>query len=176
MAKRKIAQIAFLVEGMLEAADKVGTSNAFPRASATGVVEWSCLSDSELKCIGRYQGRVVLVALAAELALKSAWEQEDPERNAAPNHHNLMDLFHSLSPGLQGKILVEYKKSVSHPDPGWQDPGSVFEKCKDSYKTWEYLGEEGPKPEWVMEAKWLKEATLSVVRALSKDQGGNHIK
>ena len=169
MAKRKIPEIFFLVEGMLEAADKVGTSNALQRTSSTGDVKWSCLSNSRLKSIGRYQGRVVLIALAAELALKAAWEQECLGRPAAPTHHDLKKLFDCLKSDLKEEIRVEYKKHVIHADPGWQDPGSVFEKCKDSYKTWEYLGEEGPKPDWIMEAKWLKEATLSVVRASFKD-------
>ena len=164
-AQHKIQQIYLLVGGLLTAADKIGTMNTFERHYLRSCIEWTKFTDQEIQSFGRYQGRVVLIALAAELALKAAWEKEDSEKKVAPLYHRLKDLFDCLPADLQAKIEFEYKNCAKAPDPGWETPKLVFEKCNDAYKTWEYLGEKGKKPEWRMEAKWLKVATLAVIRA-----------
>ena len=164
-AQKKIQQMYLLIEGLLEAADKAGTKNTCERHYLRSCIDWTMFTDQQMRSFGRYQGRVVLISLAAELALKAAWEKEHKEEGPAPTHHHLKDLFGCLSTNLQKKINLEYKHSAKPPGPGWETPKLVFEKCNDAYKTWEYLGEEGKKQEWRMEAKWLKASTLAVLQA-----------
>ena len=49
-----------------------------------------------LRKFGRYQGRVILIAMAAELALKSLYEQRDGQKTA-PHTHDLYKLFGRLT-------------------------------------------------------------------------------
>ena len=169
MAQKKIPQTHLLVEGLLNAADKIGTTNTDERNYLRGCIDWTKFTGSQVRGFGRYQGRVVLIALAAELALKAVWEREVGKNGVAPTHHRLKDLFDCLPLVLRERVELEYRKAATHPDPGWETPQLVFERCNHAYKTWEYLGEEGKKPEWRMQAKWLSVATKSVINAACHD-------
>ena len=61
--------------------------------------------------IGMYQSAQVLVGLAAELALKFAYEQENPNISA-PNSHDLFDLYHNLSRERKCGIEFDYSRRI----------------------------------------------------------------
>ncbi len=109
-----------------------------------------------------YQGRVVLVALAAELALKWLWEQEN--KVPAKNVHALFDWFNWLSPQLKQAVRDEYRNQVGAPKEGWETVDKVFETCDMAIEQWRYIFEKNSFPNYVIQATYLKHATLSVLK------------
>ena len=109
-----------------------------------------------------YQGRVVLVALAAELALKYLWETENA--GGAPGDHDLLKCFNRLLDHRKDEIRRKYERRVTDPlEEEWRTVDQLFEICRNSFVDWRYIVEEGNYPNYIMRATYLKEATLSVV-------------
>ena len=123
------------------------------------------LSSDERQELGMYQARVVLIVLALELALKLLWERD--KGREAPQNHKINKLFGELCPSRQSQIKSEYCKLAGSPPSGWETPDKIFELCKDASVQWRYLVEKSNFPKYVMQAKYLKYATLSVLRVVS---------
>ena len=169
MPSRKRKETLKFVEGLLCAADEIDIYAEFgaalhPREKLHGKFNIGNATPEEVREMGKYQARVVLVSLAAELALKVAWERENPGKTAAAKH-DLQHWFKKLPGPLRKKIEIEYRERTILPKSGWKTAGQVFGKCKDSSLEWRYIVEEGEGPEDIMRATYLKEATLSVVAA-----------
>ena len=77
MPKRKVRETLDFVKGLLESADEIPNAlsgELEPRiVLAKQHIKVANLSSRQVQDLGKYQGRVVLVALAAELALKFLW-------------------------------------------------------------------------------------------------------
>ena len=110
------------------------------------------------------------MVLAAELALKFLWEQvQEDQTKAAGMDHDLDRWFDCLPLDLQVEIESDYCKQAESPPPaGWETPAQVFEFCKDASVEWRYLVEEKNLPKYEMRAKWLKYATVSVLKVGEK--------
>ena len=95
MPKRKVPQTLDYVKGLLTSADRISDALSGvlePRkVQAQGHTKIANLEPEKIQELGKYQGRVVLVALGAELALKFAWETEN--QGGAPWGHDLLKLF-----------------------------------------------------------------------------------
>ena len=118
MPKRKIEGTFELAEGLLLVANMVDALGAREDAfSAMGAGGWMPDKPEERRLLGKYQGRVVLASLAAELALKYAWERE-PKNAGKSAHkigsgHQLKDMFGGLSPDNKKAIEEEYCRRTS---------------------------------------------------------------
>ena len=120
------------------------------------------LSSEQIEDLGKYQGRVVLVALAAELALKFLWETES--KSGAPFGHDLHQCFELLSDDYQNSIRSAYRRRVTNPmGREWETADQVFQICRDAFEDWWYIVEEGSYPNYIMRATHLRDATLSVL-------------
>ena len=170
MAAKKIKETPDFVKGLLKSADEISNllnpESMPPRALLMKLhddeVRLEDLSSGERQELGMYQSRVVLMVLAAELALKFLWEQ-DKGKPAKPNH-NVHQLFHGLSNSLQVEIQSEYCERAKSPPNGWETPERIFESCKNASVQWRYLVEKRNFPKYVMQAEYLKYATLSVLQ------------
>ena len=95
MPNRKVTQTLDFVKGLLMSADEIDSAlsgELEPRkVLAQGHAKIANLSSGQIQELGLYQGRVVLVALAAELALKYLWEMENS--GGAPVGHDLLKCF-----------------------------------------------------------------------------------
>lgn len=171
MPKRKRKQTLDFVKGLLLDADKIdelipsGTDH--PRETLHGDTKIKDCCPEQLLKFGQYQGRVVLAALAAELALKFAWEKENPEGGHAKGRHCLHQLFKRLSTERKGKIRNEYAtrltKANADPPKKWKTADKVFETCNRSFEHWRYIVEEDSFENYIMQATYLIEATRSVI-------------
>ena len=164
--KRKVPETLKFVKGLLISADTISNSlseELEPRkVLAQKPTKIACLEPEQIQELGKYQGRVVLVALAAELALKFVWETEN--QGGAAGGHDLLDCFDSLSDDIKGKVRNEYKRRVTNPlGEEWGAVDQVFKICRDAFVDWRYIVEEGKYPSYIMRATYLKEATLSVI-------------
>ena len=75
MPKPKIEGTLELAEGLLLVANMVDAPGAREDAFSAMEDDGSLPADpTQRRLLGKYQGRVVLASLAAELALKYAWE------------------------------------------------------------------------------------------------------
>ena len=135
---------------------------------------------------GQYQGRVVLMALAVELSLKFAYEQ-DYACESAPPTHDLYKLFQKLKGSRKQAIKAkyeclfnEYEMSLMAQDDSlteewWKNIGDVLKKCKDTSVNWRFIEEKGRIPTaFVMRATCLGLAAKSVVeeiRAFQQHKG-----
>ena len=170
MAAKKIMQTSDFVKGLLKSADEISAllnpNKLSPRFLLTKLhddeVKLKDLSCKERQELGMYQARVILMVLAVELALKFLWEQY--KGKPANKDHKIHQLFNELCPSLQVQIQSEYCKLAESPQSGWETPNKIFELCKDASVQWRYLVEESNFPEYVMQAEYLKYATLSVLR------------
>ena len=85
--KKKILQTPDFVKGLLESTDliAVGLPHS-PRWLAQGIAQGirqvSSLDSEQRRDLGKYQGRVVLAGLAAELSLKWLWEWDNHPRSS----------------------------------------------------------------------------------------------
>ena len=167
VAKKKIQQTPDFVMGLLESADLIGESLPHsPRWLAQGISrgkhQVANLDSEQRKELGKYQGRVVLAGLAAELALKWLWER-DNQPSSSKSCHDLLVLFNELSEDLKGKIRASYLLRACPCEPGWESADKVFKICKNSFVDWRYVVEEGGFKDYVMHATYLNHATLSVL-------------
>ena len=178
---RKRAETLDFVKGLLISADEISKSLSGalePRkVLAQKHKDIANFESEELQELGKYQGRVVLVALAAELALKFAWETENSSKGAAPGRHNLKELFCQLKGVRKEKIRVEYDKrfktlqtqaefSDTH-ELEWKTVDQVFRNCRNAFDGWRYVVEKGKLPTYIMRATFLSEATWSVIESAS---------
>ena len=128
----------------------------------------SKLNPTEQQGFGQYQGRVVLMALAAELALKFAYEK-DNSKKSAPATHNLSKLFKKLKSDRQTNIQEHYEHLLSErgydpPEEWCKTVSGVFQKCKDISMVWRFAVEQGKVPtKFVMRATCLELAARGVV-------------
>ena len=171
MSQRKVLETLDFVRGLLRSADDIAealSGELEPRkvlAQEHTII--ANLEPNQIQELGKYQGRVVLVALAAELALKFAWETEN--QGGALDGHELLKLFDRLSDNLKQNIGREYQRRVTDPsDEGWETAGQVFETCSNAFVDWRYIVEERKYPNYIMRATYLKEATLSVIHVVNK--------
>ena len=169
MPKRKVPETLDFVKGLLVSADKI--SEAFSGALEPRKVlaeKHTAIADfnsEQIQELGMYQGRVVLVVLAAELALKYAWETEN--QGVSSDSHNLLKLFDCLSDALKEKIRSEYQRRVTDPpEKEWEAADRVFKICRSASVGWRYIVEKGNYPNYIMRATYLKEATLSVIHVV----------
>ena len=91
VAKKKSQQTPDFVMGLLESADLIGESLPHsPRWLAEGISHGkqkvANLDSEQRQELGRYQGRVVLAGLAAELALKWHWERDNQPSSSKSCH------------------------------------------------------------------------------------------
>ena len=170
MAAKKIKETPDFVKGLLKSADEISSvlnpDSMPPRALLMKLhddeVRVEDLSSGERQELCMYQSRVVLMVLAAELALKFLWEQD--KGKPAKTDHNVHQLFHGLSNPLQVEIQSEYFERAKSPPTGWETPERIFEFCKSASVQWRYLVEKRNFPKYVMQAEYLKYATLSVLQ------------
>lgn len=171
MAVKKITETPDFVKGLLKSADEISSSldpeRMPPRVLLAKLhhdeVKLADLPAEERQELGMYQARVVLIVLAAELALKFLWEQDKGE--PAKANHDIPKLFKCLTGNLQDQIQSEYCKLAKSPPSGWETTERIFSRCKGASVQWRYLVEESNFPEYVMQAEYLKCATMSVLKA-----------
>ena len=166
MPKRKVRETLDFVKGLLGSADEIsrGLSGKLePRmVLAQQQTTIANLSSEQIEDLGKYQGRVVLIALAAELALKFLWETEN--KGGAPPGHNLQRCFELLTDDYQKSIRSAYRRRVMNPlGREWKTIDQVFQICSDAFEDWRYIVEEGSYPNYIMRATHLRDATLSVL-------------
>ena len=171
MPKRKVPETLDFVEGLLISTDEIAkTLNGElepRRVLAQKHTEIANFDPEQIQELGKYQGRVVLVALAAELALKFAWETENT--GGAPGCHDLLKLYDCLSDNLKEKIRSEYQRRVTNPfEKEWTTADQVFKICRKAFEDWRYIVEKGSYPNYIMRATYLKEATLSVIHVVKQ--------
>ncbi len=131
---------------------------------------------------GQYQGRVVLLALAVELALKFAYEQDHADESA-PATHDLHKLFQKLNGGRKQSIEANYKplfqehkralkeRGESLPDQCWGTIGKLLKRCKDASIDWRFIEEAGRLPtKFVMQATCLSLGAKSILEEIYKYQ------
>lgn len=166
MPNRKVTQTLDFVKGLLESADEIDralSGELEPRkVLAQEHTNIAKLDPGQIQELGMYQGRVVLVALAAELALKYLWETENA--GGAPVGHDLLNCFNRLLDHHKDEIRGNYEKRVTDPlEEEWRTVDQLFAICRDAFVDWRYVVEEGNYPNYIMRATYLKEATLSVI-------------
>ena len=166
MPNRKVTQTLDFVRGLLESADEIDralSGELEPRkVLAQQHTNIANLDPGQIQELGMYQGRVVLVALAAELALKYLWETVNA--GGAPGGHDLLKCFNRLLDHHKDEIRRNYEKRVTDPlEEEWRTVDQLFDICRDAFVDWRYVVEEGNYPNYIMRATYLKEATLSVI-------------
>ena len=171
MSKRKAPETLDFVKGLLISADEISRSlsgDPEPRiVLAQKHTEIVNFEPEQIQELGKYQGRVVLVALAAELALKYAWETEN--QGGASGGHDLKKLFDRLSDSLKERIRSEYQKCVTDPQENkWETVDQVFNTCRDAFVDWRYIVEESKYPNYIMRATYLNDLTLSVIHVVDQ--------
>ena len=165
MAKRKMEGTPHFVRGLLVATDRILP----PGRGRRGPTDHKSPVDTSpvgLRRLGIYQGRVVLAALAAELALKFLFERRDG-REAARNTHDLHKLFGRLTEHDQLAVESVYREWLNGyvPTLRWCDTaGGVFKQCRGVFEQWRYITEgERLSESFEMKVTYLSAATRSVL-------------
>ena len=118
--------------------------------------------------IGIMLSAQILAGQAAELALKFAYEAENPNQ-AAPKSHELSGLYERLSQDRKDKIEKDYairiQRRESLPSDGWQTVEQVFRSGKDYPVHFRYLAEEGRTLPYTQPI-FFREAVCSVLASL----------
>lgn len=172
----KIPETPDFVRGLIKSADEI--SNLLDHGTdaprdllkrlKSGEKKLKHLSDLEQRQLGTYQGRLVLMVLAAELALKFLCQQTNLK--LPDNDHNLYNLFKDLKDSLKEEIEVKYSECCREQEPpkdppeGWETADQVFQLCNKASVQWRYLVEEENFPDYAMQATYLKYATFSVLQ------------
>ena len=127
MPNRKVTQTLDFVRGLMKSADEIDralSGELEPRkVLAKKHTNIAKLDPGQIQELGMYQGRVVLVPLAAELALKYLWETENA--GGAPVGHDLLKCFNRLSDhhterclaageveGVSGHVHASYTRNL----------------------------------------------------------------
>ena len=126
MPKRKQLGTMDVVSGLLKAASEIDIP-AETRILAQCQGGSLPKDQLDLERMGKYVGRVVLMSLAAELALKFAWENEPDQGRESKvaktakgkSRHDLNDLFNQLTSCLQASIGEKYCSQCEPKTPGW---------------------------------------------------------
>ncbi len=110
----------------------------------------------------------LLTAHAAELALKLAYENENPDKTALQVHY-LDELYGELATSRRLDIETEYSMRIglheSTPIPGWQSAEEVFSSGREYPVELRFLTEEGQSP-FEIHPNFLREAVCSVLGSL----------
>ena len=166
MARRKVEGTPAFVMGLLMAADRILPPERNSSRLTDETEDTVDASPAALEKLGLYQGRVVLAALAAELALKFLFEQRDEQKVASPTH-DLHELFGQLTEHDQRAVGSVYQRLLGNyvPSQPWcNTAGEVFMQCKDVFTDWRYIVEEGRLSEsFQMRVLYLSMATRSVL-------------
>ena len=111
----------------------------------------------------------VLAGLAAELALKYAYEADYPRRVAPGTHKLYSGLYSKLSDDRKRVIETDYIERVQRhsqkPSDGWETAERVFRSANNYFEYWRYIVEPGQENIHV-EPIFLREATASVLKTL----------
>ena len=180
--KRKLPRTVSVVVGMLESSARLdgaaaerrkieaagfGKSTGFQRDRDGKTREVVDISGGY--SIGMTQSAQVIAGLAAELALKYAYETEHPTDVASPTHKLYDELYSKLSETRRGNVEADYavriQRHQSNPDEGWKTAKQVFQSANDYFEKWRYATEEDivipySKP------VFLREAIFSVLKTL----------
>lgn len=117
--------------------------------------------------IGILQSAQVLAGLAAELALKFAYEQEHTNE-AAPNEHDLLVLYKKLSEKRRSDIVADYaerlQRHATAPAPNWKTAEGAFEAARHHFVDWRYASEGKNIP--YSQPVFLREAVCSICGTL----------
>ena len=117
---------------------------------------------------GVLQSALLLTALAAELSLKLAYENENPNETA-PEVHYLDELYSRLTPSRKRDIEEEYsrreKLHKNPPIPGWQTAEDVFRSGRALPVVLRFITEEG-QSSFGIHPNFLREAVCSVLGSL----------
>lgn len=177
MAGKKIPETPDFIRGLLKSAESISEllnpEHTHPRYLLQKIhneeVKLEDFTSEERGELGLYQSRVVLVVLAAELALKFLWNYI-PEGNKRPSErkHELSLWYKRLPTCVRDQIGAEYCARSDSSPLGWETPEGVFKSCKGASVQWRYLIEEGNIPDYVMHARCLIDATLSVLKVGEK--------
>ena len=167
MRKRKIEGTFELAEGLLLVANMVDAPGARDIAlSAMGAGGWMPEKPKDRRLLGKYQGRVVLASLAAELALKYAWEHEPKNvgRSASDMgwRHRLKEMFGKLCHDNKKEIEEEYRRRTNN-DTKCETAEEAFSQYEKPFEEFRYMGEYPPSNEEAMRATDLIQATKSVI-------------
>ena len=119
--------------------------------------------------IGMMQSAQVIAGLAAELALKYAYETENPTA-VAPQTHKLYDkLYSKLSTNRRDSVEVDYAVRIQRhqfePEQGWKTAEQVFQSANDYFERWRYATEEDTANTY-SQPVFLREAICSVLKIL----------
>ena len=118
MPGRKIEGTLELAEGLLLVANMVDTPGARDDAlRAMGACVSLPADPTQRRQLGKYQGRVVLASLAAELVLKYLWEHEPKNQCKSASEmgsgHRLKEILRKLSPDHKEAIKEAIEKDYS---------------------------------------------------------------
>ena len=180
-SKRKLPITRDVVVGMLEGsalldtaaaerrkceAERFGKSLGFKQDPHGNVQEVVDISGGY--SIGISQSAQVLAGLAAELALKYAYETDHPAC-VAPSTHKLYELYSKLSVNRRQEIEADYQVRIqrhqSDPDEGWKTAKQVFQSANDYFEKWRYATEEDTAIP-CSQPVFLREAVCSVSKTL----------
>ena len=174
MPRRKVEGTPAFVRGLLRAADRILPPGWNSSRLTDEIEDTVDASPAALEELGLYQGRVVLAALAAELALKFLIEQRD-EQKVASATHNLHELFGQLTEHDQRAVGSAYQRWLGSyiPSQTWCNTAAeVFMQCRDAFFDWRYIVEEGRLSEsFQMRVLYLSAATKSVLEAADLPPG-----
>ena len=119
---------------------------------------------------GITQSAQILAGQAAELALKLAFEKENPGK-VAPTMHQLDCLFRLLKSDSRQYVEADYSRRIQQhkhsPIKGWQMVREVFHSRRDYPVLFRFLTEEG-RPSFVVQPQFLREAVCSVLALLGQ--------
>ena len=168
MPKRKIEGTLELAEGLLLVANMVDAPGAREDAFSAMGDDGSLPADlTQRRLLGKYQGRVVLASLAAELALKYAWERESKNAGEpAPkigSGHQLKEMFRKLCPDRKEAIEEEYCRRRTIKQTKCETAEEAFGQYKKPFEEFQYMGEYPLSNEEAMRATDLIRATKSVI-------------
>ena len=167
MPRRKIEGTLELAEGLLLVANMVDAPGAREDAlSAMGDGGSLPVAPTQRRQLGKYQGRVILASLAAELVLKYAWEREPKNAGkSAPklgSGHQLKEMFGELCPDRRDAIEEEYcQRTSAHTK--CQTAEEAFGQYEKPFEEFRYMGEYSLSKEEAMRATDLIQATKSVI-------------
>ena len=119
--------------------------------------------------IGITQSAQVLAGLAAELALKYAYETDNPDVVTPPTHKLYDKLYSKLSTNRRNNVEADYavrtqRHHFEH-DEGWKTAKQVFQSANDYFEKWRYVTEEDIVIAY-SQPVFLREAICSVVKTL----------
>ena len=166
--KRKIEGTLELAEGLLLVANMVDAPGAREDAFSAMGDDGSLPADpTQRRLLGKYQGRVVLASLAAELALKYAWERE-PKNEGKPapkigSGHQLKEMFGELCSDRKEATEEEYSRGRTIKQTKSETAEEAFGQYKKPFEEFRYMGEYPPSSEEAMRATDLIQATKSVI-------------